>query len=225
MAITPCDLSVADQAPAVAGQGLAALEPREVPADRMAASGMTADRTAVAEMPSATGMPSATEMPSAAEAGGGAVPPEPELVAAVQGREVSLPRLAGIGRAVDAVLASWHCAETVFQNRRYHRMPYRQPLLLVAIDPHSGATVEGPWVARGRDLSQGGLSYFHRNPQPFRQVAVQFVDQLEAPAALLLRVGWCRFTREGHYQSGGQFVRAIPAFAGPEIDWRELPQA
>lgn len=183
MAITPCDLSVAEQASAVAG------------------------------------------LPAAAEPAGGAVPAEEGAVARVQGRAVSLPRLAGIGRAVDAVLASWHCAETVFQNRRYHRMPYRQPLLLAAIDPQSGETVDGPWVARGRDLSQGGLSYFHRNPQPFRQLAVQFVEQLEAPAALLMRVGWCRFTREGQYQSGGQFLRAVPAFAGPELHWQDLPRA
>lgn len=141
------------------------------------------------------------------------------------GLKVELPRLAAIENIVGVLLASWHCSEAVVQSRRYHRVPYPHPLVLQAVNSSGTDPLEEPRVARGRDLSAGGLSFFHQRPQPSRHFAVQFVDQNADDAAILMRVGWCRFTRVGHYQSGGQFLRTLPPILNSADEWRALPRA
>jgi hypothetical protein len=48
-----------------------------------------------------------------------------------------------------------------------------------------------------------------------RRVIVQFPSEDRSTnAGLVASLRWCRFRRDGFYQSGGQFVRAVPVDAG-----------
>ena len=107
------------------------------------------------------------------------------------------------------VVASWHASFGSLHSRRWHRVAYDKPLLITPLDDlgdSSGRTL----VVQGRDLSLSGFSFCHAQPLASRRVIVQFHDEATSTVeGLLALLRWCRFRRDGSYQSGGQFVRAI----------------
>ena len=72
-------------------------------------------------------------------------------------------------------------------------------------------------TAAGKQLSESGLSFFHPDPLPFRWV-VAALDKGDGQwIGFLLDVDWCRFTRQGWYESGGKFIRAVTLPVVPEL--------
>ncbi|MBW3543806.1 MAG: hypothetical protein KY476_26455 [Planctomycetes bacterium] len=125
---------------------------------------------------------------------------------------------------VASVAASWHASPCLLHSRRWHRVGYRRPAVLTPLADECAR--EGmSWAITGKDISLGGFSFVHARPLPHRFVAVTFVAGVEQPVTLLVRLTWCRFTREGRYQSGGSFVREIVLDDVPAEDWLRLPQA
>ncbi len=107
------------------------------------------------------------------------------------------------------VVASWHSSFGSLHSRRWHRVAYDKPLLITPLDdPGDGAGRK--LVVQGRDLSLSGFSFCHAQPLASRRVIVQFRDEATSTdVGLLALLRWCRFRRDGSYQSGGQFMRAI----------------
>lgn len=127
-------------------------------------------------------------------------PPRDSLDASI------LQRLGEIGGMVDALMASWHSSRQVLHARRWHRFQYQKPIAITAIDSKTELPTGPTLLAFGRDISKGGLSFTHVKPLSSRKVAVSFELDDGTHASIVTELKWCRFTLEGHYQSGGQFL-------------------
>ena len=136
-----------------------------------------------------------------------------------------LPRTREIDSLVHSVMATWNASGPLLQKRRWHRILFEKPIVLTPLDEHSGEWDGQPMVAKGHDISLGGISFSHASPLPFRLVAVTLVRADGRPESVVTRLTWCRFTREGIYRSGGQFLRKIDGEAALENDWEALPPA
>jgi hypothetical protein len=119
------------------------------------------------------------------------------------------------------VVASWHASFGSLHSRRWHRVAYDKPLLITPLDDLTERPSERAFVAQGRDLSLAGLSFCHPHPLASRKVIVRFrAEDPSAGEAILATLRWCRFRRDGSYQSGGQFVRCVPLDGGYSVrDW------
>ena len=95
------------------------------------------------------------------------------------------------------------------ERRSEPRYPYCKMICLVPTDRHSLEKVGDPVWVIGKELSTGGLGFFHQQPIPHRDLLMQ-VDPAAEDLWLLMRIRWCRFLRPGWYESGGQFLRTAP---------------
>jgi hypothetical protein len=110
------------------------------------------------------------------------------------------------------VVASWHSSFASLHSRRWHRVAYDKPLLITPLDDVDERPSERAFVAQGRDLSLSGFSFCHPHPLASRKVVVRFwTEDPSDGEGILAILRWCRFRRDGSYQSGGQFVRCTPA--------------
>jgi hypothetical protein len=84
--------------------------------------------------------------------------------------------------------------------------PYLVHLTPVAAD---GVTQEGESVVVvGKHLSERGLGFYHPKPLPHRRV----IASLESNGrwyGFLVDLNWCRFTRQGWYESGGKILESV----------------
>jgi hypothetical protein len=63
-------------------------------------------------------------------------------------------------------------------------------------------------VVVGKHLSERGLGFYHPKPLPYRRV----IASLESNGrwlGFLLDLTWCRFTRQGWYESGGRILESV----------------
>jgi hypothetical protein len=95
------------------------------------------------------------------------------------------------------------------QRRRWHRVPYDRPILITPLDDETNEPNGPSQLVPGRDISLGGVSFAHREPLASRKVACTFEPSSPTSESVIVRLTWCRFTKEGWYQSGGQFVQSI----------------
>jgi hypothetical protein len=78
-----------------------------------------------------------------------------------------------------------------------------------------------PVVVQGRDISVDGLSFLHGQPLPYRYAAIS-LRTAQGVESAICRLTWCRYSREGHYVSGGKFIRHVPTSLVPPGDWEML---
>jgi len=130
--------------------------------------------------------------------------PQPDT--ARPGRE---PLEEEIRRQVHSLLASLFPDGRQPQRRRNQRYPFPHLVQLTPVGA-DGVTPEGEtMVVVGKHLSEQGLDFYHSKPLPYRRM----VASLEAGAgwiSLLIDLTWCRFTRQGWYESGGRFLQSVP---------------
>lgn len=100
------------------------------------------------------------------------------------------------------------------ERRGEQRYPY--PFLIhltpVAAD---GVTPDGDAVVVvGKHLSERGLGFYHPKPLAYRYAVASLEAVGGSRLAFLIDLSWCRFTRQGWYESGGRFLRAVAVPAG-----------
>ncbi|MBN2579142.1 MAG: hypothetical protein JXB10_09145 [Pirellulales bacterium] len=84
--------------------------------------------------------------------------------------------------------------------------PYLVHLTPVGAD---GITPEGETiVVVGKHLSEQGLGFYHPKPLPHRRMIASLESQGRW-LGFLIDLNWCRFTRQGWYESGGRFLQAV----------------
>ncbi len=118
--------------------------------------------------------------------------------------------------------ASWHQSASTIHGRRAHRVPLPLSVCLTGLDEQFRPCA-APVVVRGRDISVDGISFLHGLPLPFRYAAVSMRTSSGVESAVC-RLTWCRYSREGHYISGGKFVRHSPAGLVLPSDWETLEE-
>jgi hypothetical protein len=126
-----------------------------------------------------------------------------------------LLRIPEVEAIADGVVASWHSSLASLQSRRWHRAKYDKPLRVTPLDDQTELPAGIALAVVGHDISMTGLSFIHTQPLAARKVAIAFQLDDETCGSVLTLLKWCRFRRDGLYQSGGQFVRTLAATAEP----------
>ena len=127
-----------------------------------------------------------------------------------------------IQNLVDTVFLSWMGTRPLIPTRRAHRVPSRQELALTKLDDRSLEPVGETTRVYAWDLSSRGLSFVHQSPLACRNVTITIPLPEGGMQSVQTRLTWCRFTRNRHYRSGGQFVRAISTPADAQGDFDSL---
>ncbi len=85
--------------------------------------------------------------------------------------------------------------------------PYLVHLTPVAED---GCSPQGDtFVVVGKHLSERGLGFYHPQPLPYRRMIVSLETETGQWLAFLIDLSWCRFTKQGWYESGGRFLQSV----------------
>lgn len=102
--------------------------------------------------------------------------------------------------------ASWQSGPFVWQRRRGHRAAYNREIVLLPAEGDEESCAE-PCRVVGKEISPFGMSFTHTAPIPQRLVSLVCELPSGVIARILTRLKWCRFTRQGVYESGGEFLR------------------
>lgn len=110
---------------------------------------------------------------------------------------------------VQGLLATLYPRTDFLERRQHTRYPFAQLIHLTPVAP-DGITPQGKSiVAVGKHLSERGLGFFHQDPLPYRRMIVSLPSGNGRWVAFLIDLSWCRFTRDGWYESGGRFLDAV----------------
>jgi hypothetical protein len=95
------------------------------------------------------------------------------------------------------------------ERRKDNRYPFPHLIHLTPVGK-DGMTPEGKTVVVvGKHLSEHGMGFYHPSPLPYRRM----IASMETPnghwIAFLVDLSWCRFTRQGWYESGGRFLESV----------------
>ena len=106
------------------------------------------------------------------------------------------------------LLSTLYPKVSVVERRRETRYPF--PFLIHLAPADDPAVQDGESiVVVGKHLSERGLGFFHPGPLPHRRVIASLERPQDGWYAFLLELRWCRFTRQGWYESGGRFLEAV----------------
>lgn len=116
----------------------------------------------------------------------------------------------GIRTQVWNVLGNLYPRGNTVERRHERRYPYPYLVHLTPVAA-DGVTPQGEsLVVVGKHLSDRGLGFYHPKPIPHRRMIVTLEIVAGKPSAFLIDLNWCRFTKEGWYESGGRFLRVVP---------------
>ena len=108
-----------------------------------------------------------------------------------------------------ALLSTLYPKVTVVERRRETRYPFPFLIYLTPVGD-DGTTPSGESiVVVGKHVSERGLGFYHAKPLAHRRVVASLERPHDGWYAFLLDLRWCRFTRQGWYESGGRFLEAV----------------
>ena len=89
------------------------------------------------------------------------------------------------------------------ERRREQRYPCPRLFMLVPIDQESLKPIGDAMTVVGKHISESGISFFH--PETFSHRWVLAVVENEGKEIhFVVDLEWCRFTKQGWYESGGR---------------------
>jgi hypothetical protein len=97
------------------------------------------------------------------------------------------------------------------ERRRQVRYAFPHPVYLTPVGD-DGSTPDGESIAAaGKDLSEGGLGFFHPAPLPTKRMIVSLQLGDGSWMAFVIELTRSRAIRQGWYETGGRFVEAVPS--------------
>jgi hypothetical protein len=107
------------------------------------------------------------------------------------------------------LLSALHPRNGLVERRRDNRCPFPHLIHLSPVGK-DGLTPEGETVVVvGKHLSERGIGFYHPKPLPYRRMIVSIEASNGHWIGFLIDLNWCRFTRQGWYESGGRFLQAV----------------
>jgi hypothetical protein len=123
-------------------------------------------------------------------------------------------RTGGVDEEVRAqvwgLLTAMYPRNDLAERRRDSRYPFP---FLVHLTPvaRDGVTPEGETVVVvGKHLSEQGFGFYHQQPLPHRRM-IAWLECGKGRFGFLIDLNWCRFTKDGWYESGGRFLQTASA--------------
>lgn len=95
------------------------------------------------------------------------------------------------------------------ERRSDQRYPFPYLLYLTPVDAEGAPALSDTVVVVGKHISEHGIGFYHTRPLPHRRIFVSFEVGDGSSMSFLTNLTWCRFTKQGWYESGGRFVRAV----------------
>jgi len=123
-----------------------------------------------------------------------------------------LPEGADESAAAEIRLQVWGILTTLYprtqpvERRSQTRYPFPYLIHLTPVGDDGRSPIGSGMVVVGKHLSEKGLGFYHPQPLPHRRMIASFEAVAGRPMAFLIDLNWCRFTRQGWYESGGKFI-------------------
>lgn len=110
-----------------------------------------------------------------------------------------------------SVLGALYPRGDLIERRWEQRYPYPYLIHLTPVGD-DGVSPDGDGVVVvGKHLSEQGLGFYHPKPLPNRRMIATLESANGNRLSFLIDLTWCRFTRQGWYESGGRFVDVVPS--------------
>jgi hypothetical protein len=106
-----------------------------------------------------------------------------------------------------ALLSSAQFQSRSAERRNSQRFPYPYLVTVTPVDVSGRPLPDDQFVVVGKNISEGGLSFYHQGPLANRQVIVSLDATDGRWMSFLVDLTWCRFKAQGWYESGGQFLK------------------
>jgi hypothetical protein len=107
------------------------------------------------------------------------------------------------------LLASFRPRAARLERRSDHRYPFPYLMHLTPVGADGSPAESDTVVVVGKHLSEHGLGFYHNRPLPYRRMIVSFETGNGSWLSFLIDLTWCRFTKQGWYESGGRFLEAV----------------
>ena len=118
------------------------------------------------------------------------------------------------------VLTTLYPNHDIAERRSGSRYPFPYLVHLTPVG-EDGISPEGKtFVVVGKHLSERGFGFYHPKPLPHRRMIVSLETESGERIAFLIDLNWCRFTKQGWYESGGRFLQSVLAPVPAVIDTR-----
>jgi len=95
------------------------------------------------------------------------------------------------------------------ERRRDFRYPYPHLVYLTPVDATCEPLNELSTVVVGKNITERGIDFFHREPLPYRRVILTLESEDGTRASVVTDLLWTRFTRHGWYDNGGRFLQVL----------------
>jgi len=95
------------------------------------------------------------------------------------------------------------------ERRGEQRFPFPYLVHLTPVESDGTVNVEETVVVAGKHISERGLGFYHQQPLPNRRMIVSLELSSDAWLGFLIDLSWCRFTKQGWYESGGRFQQVV----------------
>ncbi|MDX1964806.1 MAG: hypothetical protein SFX18_16775 [Pirellulales bacterium] len=134
--------------------------------------------------------------------------------------------MSGVKKQIDALLGALYPTGASLERRAEKRMPYPHLVYLTPVAPDGHTPAGETQVVAGKHLSENGLGFYHQQPLHYRRMIVSLDQGNGRWLGVLIDLTWCRFTKQGWYESGGRFLQLVPSpidetplsSASPQID-------
>ena len=117
------------------------------------------------------------------------------------------PQTKSVGEVVEQIIRRAADVRNGPERRSSIRHAYPELIRVIPADKRGNPTGD-PVSVVGKHISLSGFGFFHNGPLPEKYVIAEFQSG-EETERLLLNLVWCRFLREGWYDSGGKFVIVV----------------
>lgn len=115
-----------------------------------------------------------------------------------------------VRKQVWGLMAAVYPKKEILEKRQENRYPFPYLIHLTPV-AEDGLTPQGESIAVvGKHLSERGLGFYHPKPLPYRRM----IASLECNGhwlGFIIDLKWCRFTKQGWYESGGRLLQAVPS--------------
>jgi hypothetical protein len=108
-----------------------------------------------------------------------------------------------------SLLGTLYPKVSVMERRRDTRYPFPVLVHLTPVNDDGLTPRDENVVVVGKHISERGLSFFHPKPLPYRRMIVSLEGPRGGWFGFLIDLTWCRFTKQGWYESGGRFLDTV----------------
>ena len=107
------------------------------------------------------------------------------------------------------ILGAIYPTEGHHERRTEQRYPYPYLVYLTPVGEKGLTPIAETIVVVGKHLSEGGLGFYHPKPLPYRRMIATLNSPDGTTRKFLIDLTWCRFTKQGWYESGGRFLQSV----------------